>query len=665
MENIGIGIDTGGTYTDAIMYDFNNNKVLHSAKSLTTKDDLSIGILNVLDKLPYDKIKDVKIISLSTTLATNACVEDKGGKAKLIFFGGDKKVINKLGKNYGLPEVNDIYIQESFTKFSGEIEKEPDWDLFESNIDTIFKDVDGIGVIEIFAMKNNAVVEKKAKSIINNKTDIPVVSGHELFSDLNCLKRGAGTLLNAKLFPIIKEFINSIKTALVKRNISASLVIVRSDGTLMSEEFAFLHPVETLVCGPASSVLGSIKLVDSPNSIVVDMGGTTTDIAIIKNNIPLKVLDGVNIGKWKTYVKGLYLKTIGLGGDSAIHYDDNKQIYLEEYRVIPLCIGSERYPVLFEKLKNIMHNDYRLDNLHEHYILIKDISGNGRYSNDEKLICEILKDNPMTLYDIAQNMNLSVRKIPIGNLIKEGFVQICGLTPTDVMHIKGDFNDFNKECSIWGAEYVAEKIGKSVSELCDIVYDEIKRKLYLNIVSILLEHENHDYLNHGINDNIIDIINESYNMSKTADINFMKINFKTDFKLIGIGAPIHIFLNDVAQKLDTEAVIPQYHEVANALGAVASNIYVINSIEIKPVYSLSGINGYTVYGINMFDNYKDAEIFAMNELETNVINEAKSRGAESDINISYEFNNNEAEAVGGIVYLGTNITAHAVGSIGY
>ena len=82
----GIGIDTGGTYTDAVIFDFESKAILGTSKALTTKDDLTTGILEALDALPIDLLRAAEIVSLSTTLATNACVEDKGGLAKLIFF---------------------------------------------------------------------------------------------------------------------------------------------------------------------------------------------------------------------------------------------------------------------------------------------------------------------------------------------------------------------------------------------------------------------------------------------------------------------------------------------------------------------------------------------------------------------------------------------------
>lgn len=100
---LGIGIDTGGTYTDAVVYSFEEKKILSRAKALTTKNDLSLGILDALGALDPSLARRAEVISLSTTLATNACVEDKAGRARLIFFGGNKKVIDEMGANTASP----------------------------------------------------------------------------------------------------------------------------------------------------------------------------------------------------------------------------------------------------------------------------------------------------------------------------------------------------------------------------------------------------------------------------------------------------------------------------------------------------------------------------------------------------------------------------------
>ena len=666
---IGIGIDTGGTYTDAVIYDFENNTILGSEKSLTTKEDLAIGILGALDGLPADLLEKAEFVSLSTTLATNACVEDRGGKAKLIFFGGDKKVIAELGGKYGLPHVDDIYVQEGYTDFSGGIEREPDWDLFVDNTETAFDNLDGAGIIEMNAMKNGAVIEKKAKEIFMDKHDIPVVCSYELFSELNCLQRGSSTLLNAGLFPVIKEFLNAIKSALKARNVNASVVIVRSDGSLMSEEFATVRPVETLLCGPAASVIGSTRLASESDCVIIDMGGTTTDIALVRDNVPVTAVDGVRIGKWKTFVNGLYVKTFGLGGDSAVHYNDRGMI-LEEYRIIPLCIAAEKYPGIADNLRELLDNSENKHTkyLHEHYILIKDISESARYTEEEKAFCNALKDKPLIFKAAAAAIGKDIYTLNVSRLLKDGIVQLCGLTPTDIMHIKGDFTKYSAEASMLGAKFVAFNLDVSVDELCDLVYDEIKRKIYLNVVKVILENKDDYYMKNGVDKEIERFINESYETAKTGKNNsYLSVKFETEFSLVGIGAPIHVFLDEVASLLGTKAVIPKYSNVANALGAVAGNVCASYTVEIKPIHTAGGITGYTVFGDNVrtFESLLDAEEFAVAEAKDGAYNEAVNRGAQGEISVTCTLNANKARGKNNVIHLDTSATAQAVGSIGF
>ena len=675
---IGIGIDTGGTYTDAVAYDFESGSILGSAKSLTTKEDLIVGILGALDGLPGDLLKQAELVSLSTTLATNACVEDKVGKAKLIFFGGDKKVIEENGRKYGLPSADEIYIQESYTDFWGGTEREPDWELFLDNIGENFNDLDGAGIIEMNAIRNGAVVERKAKKLFMDKHDIPVVCSHELFAELNCLQRGSSTLLNAGLFPVIKEFLNAVKAAAKERGINASVVIVRSDGSLMSEEFASVRPVETLLCGPAASVIGGTQLSGESNCVVIDMGGTTTDIALVKDNIPVTAVDGVSIGKWKTFVNGLYVKTFGLGGDSAVHYGDNSLI-LEEYRIIPLCIAAEKYPVIANNLRELLINTEQkhMKYLHEHYMLIKDITnilGSSRYTDEEKAFCNALKDTPLIFKEAAAAVGRDIYTLNVSRLLKEGVVQICGLTPTDIMHIKGDFDRYSSEASMLGARFIAHNLDVSVDELCDLIYDEIKRKIYLNVVKVMLENKDPHYMKNGVNKDIERFINDSYAMAKTAKtgekgelVSLVSTAFESDFSLVGIGAPIHIFLDDVAKMLNTKAVVPKYSGVANALGAVAGNVCAVYTVEIKPSYSAGGITGYTVFGndVEVFEHLADAEEYAVKKAREGAYDEALKRGAQGEITVTDSLNTDEAQSKNVIVHLNTSVTAQAVGAVGF
>lgn len=667
---IGVGIDTGGTYTDAVVFDFDAKEILGTAKALTTKEDLSVGILEALDGLPAEALKVAEVISLSTTLATNACVEDKGGSAKLIFFGGDGWIVDEYGKVYGLPASKDMYIQESYTRITGEKERDVDWELFNEHVDRDFEGLEGVGIIEINAMRNSAVVEKKARELFRQRhPGVPVVCGYELFSELNSLQRAAGTLLNARLFPVIQEFLDAIKAAMSQRNIEATVVIVRSDGSLMSGEYAQSRPIDTLLCGPAASVIGSTYLAHERDSIVVDMGGTTTDIALISGGVPVKVANGVRIGKWRTFVSGLYIKTFGLGGDTAIHYQDN-QLFLEDYRVVPLSVAAARYPQVIDNLKSLLrdvnkHTKY----LHEHYILIKDITDNPHYTPEEKAFCAALKDGPLILREAVSHIpGKDLYTYDVTRLLKEGVVQMCGLTPTDIMHLKGDFTRFSMEAAHLGALYVASNLGLSVDELCDEVYDLVKRRLYVNLVEVMLENKDDFYLRNGTSEEVERFINESYDMAKAGNRNpLISLQFISQYSLTGVGAPISFFLKDVAQMLGTRAVIPQHHEVANALGAIVSNVYVTNTVEILPDWTPEGIGGYTVYGnteTKTIGTLREAEAFAVKDAKEGAYDEALRRGAKGKILVTCKLEKSEVMARESAVHLRSLAVAHAVGSVG-
>jgi len=704
---IGIGIDTGGTYTDAVAVDFDSKAILSSAKALTTKEDLTIGILGALDALPRGLLPEAQIVSLSTTLATNACVEEKGGSAALIFFGGDRRVVEKYGKDYGLPPADEIYLQESYSDFSGGFEREPDWELFAERAGRDFTGLDGVGIIEKYAMKNSAIVEKKAKEIFLQKHSIPAVCGHELYNELNSLQRGASALLNARLFPVIRNFLAAIKAAAEARGIKAPIFIVRSDGSLMSEEFANVRPVETLLCGPAASVMGSAFLSNNKKTVVVDMGGTTTDIALVDGGVPVRARGGVQVGKWKTFVSGLYIKTLGLGGDSAVHYNDYGVI-LEDYRAVPLCVAAEKYPQITDNLKKLLLDGKKhMKFLHEHFMLVRDIADNPRYTGEEKAFCAALRGGPLILRDAAESVpGKDIFNFNATRLLKEGIVLGIGLTPTDIMHIKGDFVRYPAEASLLGAQFVAMNLDISVGELCKRVYDEVKRKLYINILKALMENREGGISREGAGEagedsaggnsreraggdsresagrnpfagnlrnmepgsDLERFVNENYiNAVNGVQNELVSMTLKTGFLLTGVGAPIRIFLHDVAKMLGTEAVIPEHYEVANALGAIAGSVSATGSVEVRPNYGVNGITGYTVSGSSetkVFRSIRKAEEFALAEAEKIAREEVIKRGARGEIDVTRRLAADEADTGEYRIYLGTRAIARAVGAAG-
>ncbi len=654
-KKIGLGIDTGGTCTDGVIYDLQEKKVLAAGKSLTTRQNLLEGICNVLDKLPAELLQRVEIVGLSTTLATNACVENKGGRAKLLFLGGDKRVVDKVGVQYGFRNLNDIYYEDRITNLAGSILREPDWEKLASTVEERFGDCDGVGIVEIYAMRNGGVLEQQAKKIIEEKLSIPVTCGNELSSDLGSMQRGAGALLNARLVPVIQEFLRAVHDALKERQISAPVVIMRSDGSLMSEEFAASHPVETLLCGPAASVIGAVDTAEAPNCVIIDMGGTTTDIALVRNGQPVRAEEGISVGDWKTYIKGLYVDTFGLGGDSAVRFYDGKLV-LDTERVIPLSVLSSQYPQVRTRLRELLDSGrtHQTRLLHEWYCLMRDITDSSKYSEEEKAFCHVLKNGPLIMEDAAAAAGLDIYTLDFRRLEEEGILLHAGLTPTDIMHIRGDFTTFDKDAALLGAEYAAHCLETDVDSLCNRVYEEVERKLYCNIIRILLENSDPYYKKNGIEPGLQMLIDKSF----SQETGLLAVPFETPSCLIGVGAPIHVFLPQVAKRLGTNAVIPEYAGVTNAVGAVAGNVKARVELKVLPVTLSDETDGFMVYGGEENYSFTDKEEAVQKAIAAGMEQVRRllaERGGDPAAELAYAVSDDMAQASVSEVYLGTNI----------
>ena len=638
---IGIGIDTGGTCTDAVAYDLEAHTVLASAKSLTTKLDLSIGILESLRKLPKDLVKKAESISLSTTLATNACVENKGSKARLFIYGGEEDYIFRLGAMSGEFVPEDFICIDTKTTYDGHIRQMPDWDEINKLLDGC-KDCEAIATVEVYCKQTAAKLEKKTKELAMNKLHIPVVCGYELFDNLDFIRRGNNALLNAKLVPVIDKFLKAIDESLEVDEIRIKPAIVRSDGTLMSREFAKYHPVETLLCGPVASVMGAKELVHVDEAIVLDMGGTTTDIAFIQKGQPLHAKDGIQIGNWKTFVRGLYVETFGLGGDSAVRYN-SKGMYLDERRVIPTCIIASQYPFIAEELEelNRMQKGYTRA-LHEYYILQKDISEVEGYSKEEQKICEILKDGPKSMKTLANALEIPIYNLNTENLERNGIIMRSGLTPTDIMHIKGDYVAYDAKSSFYAASFVARSLGMTVEKLSNHVYNAVKKKMYCSLVAILLKQQFNEFEKNGISSQVSYLIEKSWDqyVKNPTDAFNVGIHLQVPTTFIGLGGPIRIFLEDVAKAFGAKAVIPKYASVANAIGAVISNVSFEVEVLIHLDYPLDGSEiKYIVYSKGdsvIFETLEEAKEYANERVHILANEEAMNRGVTKNAQIVYD-----------------------------
>ena len=652
---IRLGIDTGGTFTDAVVVDTDDMRVLASSKSLTTKGDLTRCIGTALDNLPRDVLLKAEQAALSTTLATNACVEGKGGRAKLIIVGTTDEILHRVdaqGK-FGIP-YSDVLAIEFKGSYDGIDVEIPDWDELYRQKPNFFEEADSFGIASLYALNNGAIVEKSGAAFLREKFGKLVVEATTVAAEPNVIGRGATALLNARLVPVIEEFLDAIKLVFAKRGLSIPVSVVRSDGSLMSEELARIRPVETILSGPAASVMGAQALANRPESLIVDIGGTTSDIAIVHDGRPNRT-DGITIGGWKTQVAGVHIDTIALGGDTVVRYTKNSRLELGTRRVTPLCIAASRWPVVIDALDEY----YRKTNMdfHSRYELLYLLRNPGdleRFTREERAFIEVLRDGPVPIYD----PRCDIWGLRTDRLENEGIVMRCGLTPTDAMHLKGDFDEFDTNASRLGAQcvlkmYRGEVVAESdeaIAELADEIYDLARFRLYNQVVRAFAQDHYWPDEAFDLDDQMATIVKRSWDDRASETPAAFNIRFESDAALVGVGAPTHVFLGEVAEALHAPCSVPKYAGVANAVGAAASRIVVEQQVRVSPLRGPDGVvQGYLVRGLDWTDSFKevdDALDAARKQARDRAFDEARRRGATGDLNCVLEEERSMYTAIG-------------------
>ena len=315
-----LGVDTGGTYTDAVLIR-DEVTVIASAKSLTTRHDLAIGIGGAVESVLATTgvdVSDIAMASLSTTLATNALVEGQGGRVALIYIGFKERDLTTHGLLDALKSDPYLVLDGGHNHAGGQAVALDEKALL-AFLETHKSDVSGFAVAAQFATRNPAH-EIRTAQIIADVTARPVSSSHQLSAKLNGPKRAMTAVLNARLIGMIDRLIGRAEDKLQQLGIAAPLMVVRGDGALISSAMARERPIETILSGPAASIVGARWLTGADHALVSDIGGTTTDVAVLKDGKPAIDPGGARVGPYRTMVEAVAMRTTGLGGDSEVHF---------------------------------------------------------------------------------------------------------------------------------------------------------------------------------------------------------------------------------------------------------------------------------------------------------------------------------------------------------
>ena len=618
MPNLALGIDTGGTYTDGVIFDMKTRNIISKTKVLTTRHNLNLAIenclLNLLDKTSKDfKNDQIKMVSLSTTLATNAIVEGQGAEVGLISIG--KEIKDKLPTPY-------YFNLEGGCNIKGKIQKELDLKQARIEIDRLTKKVDAFAISGYLSIRNPKQ-ENDLKRLIKDITGYPVVCAHQLSSDLGFKERTVTAVFNARLLPLITNLIKAVKTSLKQRDINAPLMVVRGDGSLINEEVASKKPVETSLSGPAASIIGAKTLTDIKEGIVVDMGGTTTDIAVLKNGKPRLTKKGANVGGWLTRVKAADITTIGIGGDSFIQVSKDQVLSIGPQKVFPLSWIVKKHGHLYHELSEIKNSNYFPLSSQPTTILtyVKEPE-NLKLTETEEKILKLIKDKPHTLYHISKRLDKPADILPWDHLVKIGLIHRASLTPTDLLHIKGNYKQWDVDAANLGINIMADRLNTDNNSFISQVFKEIYYQIGSVITQVLINEEG--------NEISLKNTDSKYFLEKMISNNDNKekieFNLRCNIPLIAVGAPVQAYFPQIADRLNTELILPNHAEVANAVGTVGGKVIEKITVLVKPGQG----GGFIVHTPNerkFFKDFNEAQDFGENIGKEIAVSQAKSSGA--------------------------------------
>ena len=660
MPQYGLGFDTGGTYTDAVIIDLENGEIKCCAKSLTTRNDLSLGIAGAIRGFDPSLFQHVTMVSISSTLATNSIVEGKGCRVALVCAGREF--------DRSIPADFSACISGGHT-LRGEEDKPLDEESARHFFESVKGKVDGVAISSYLSVRNPEH-EIRLREICREILDVPVVCGHELSSSLGFHERTTTCIMNTRLLPIIKDLMISVKKVMANVGIDAPMMIVKGDGSIMSERIALDRPIETILSGPAASLIGAKNLTGANDAIVVDIGGTTTDIGILRNGTPRLEKEGAVIGGRRTRVLAAEIATSGIGGDSRIIANGGEFI-LSPLRIVPLCIASSQYPELKEKLVKAAEAKVRylpqcmkvdqivLDT--EFFVKIKDLE-NSTLTNDDKTFLSAISEGPLSLNEVSEKYNIHPFSINVGKMEELGMVQRIGMTPTDLLHAEGSYVEYDAEASSLGVKYMSKIMKMEPDAFIQLGKLKVMQKIAREILKKLYFEETGKLTMDKIADDLTDkFITGKEGLDYSCSIKLNK-------PLIGIGAPVRAWLPKVAEWFNTKLLLSDYSHVGNAVGAITGNIIEKVDILIKPFKGEGGGDDprctvFASFGRFDMPSYSEAIKFAKEKGGEIAAEKAKASGADS-VEIDVEMKEKKFgfdDQLGGDMLIETEMTVSAVG----
>ena len=611
----GLGIDTGGTFTDAVIVDLDDYSVVAKKKSPTTHQDLSIGLYNSVDAVFRStdiRPSDISLVGISTTLATNSILEGSGGEVGLILIGWNPMEPVNFG------EKKQVIIKGGCDSKGRQIAAMSKDEVLAA-LDSMKGEVDAIAISGLFANMNPSQ-EKKVKELASSYTGLPTVAGHELSAVLGIDTRAETAVLNAKLIPAVRKFFDDVEATFRKKGIDAPIMAYKGDGSVMTLDQARLYPVETILSGPAASSMGGKILSGCEDCVIVDIGGTSTDIAIMEGGFPQIQFNGASVGRWRTRVKAVDMYTVALGGDSRIRLDGNKVLIGPE-RVQPLCRLAEKHP---EVVGKIMHTD-----IYDYYEAVDDYDLQVLTEKEQRIYDSMVGKGPLSEMEAKNEVEgLWAIDDELRSLVTKGALVLSSLTPTDIMVHDGSFKLGNKDGSRAGVHAVGEKLGMTERQVSRFIFDEVKEKVAEAVMCKMLDDQMFDWRDKGSEL----ILRRMLTLHHGGSLMNMRPSF--EIPVVGVGAPSRYMMVDLDKRLGAEVIFPDNNDVGNAVGAVCSKISESLSGNVIPTPDYRFLTTVPFIGSSYHVHIGSAISSAQRSLESYLENKLKAAGARNVVTSS-------------------------------
>ncbi len=320
-----LGIDVGGTFTDAVIIDGAN--VVSWAKRRTTKDNLMNGITEALGAVLVDiDSAQIEQVTLSTTVVTNTIVEHKEQPVDLYVVAGPGRNVDDI-----FP-VRPVYLK-GYTDHRGIVVESTECEAINHIAHTV-QSRSGTNLAAVSAKfgVRNPKEELDVTNALSAMYDT-ISTGSSLSGNLNFPRRTISAYFNSAVTDVFNRFRQAVRDALVAHNITAPVYILKADGGSLPIDTIASVPVETVFTGPAATVLGleALRSATLGHTVALDIGGTTTDISLWKQGEPLMTKEGVSIRNYPSAVRSFAVTSVGIGGESVVRYNNGN-----------LTVGPER-----------------------------------------------------------------------------------------------------------------------------------------------------------------------------------------------------------------------------------------------------------------------------------------------------------------------------------